>query len=260
MTLLRTVLLALALIATAPALAQARAPGEQAQLDFAVQRGQLIYAFDQAAWHTTDVLREALPRARHHEVKGWLVEPDGDDLSVLYYGYEGGTPYGVFAARFRGGKVISSREIAPDAPRALTGVQQQMAAARKAAMATDLVPCARALFNTVVVPPVSAGAPVDVYLLTPQTRDVYYPFGGHYRVTVGADGVVTSSRPFTRTCLQIEGGENLAGMVVTHLLDPTPTEIHVWLAAWTGVPVIVSTGENTQWTVTADAIRRGIVE
>lgn len=258
MTLLRTVLLALALLIAAPSLAQARLSSDQAQLDFAVARGKLIYAYDQAAWHTTDVLREALPRARHGEVKGWLVEPDGDALSVLYYGYEGDTPYGVFVARFKDGKVIAGREVAPDAPRGLTPVQQRMVAARKAAMAAGLAPCARALFNTVIVPPESLSAPVDVYLLTPQVRDGQYPFGGHYRVTVSPDGVVTGSRAFTRSCISMEGGDNLAGMMITHLLDPIPTEIHVWLSAWTGVRVHVVTGEKDRWKVTPDAIRPGV--
>jgi hypothetical protein len=257
MSLVRSVLLAI-MIATTGMSAAAAKPDEAALVAQAQARGKLIHDLDQAAWHSTDVLLKALPKARHGEIKGWIVEPGEGGATVVYYGYEGDTPYGVFTAVFRDGKVVSSREIKPgDADRAFTPVQQRMALARKVATTAKVQPCARAAFNTVIVPPASATAPVEVYLLTPQVKAGEYPFGGHYLITVGADGKVAATRPFMKSCMTQALPPNAVAAMVSHLLDPAPTEIHAWLARWMGKSVYVMVTEPQQlWEVTADGIRK----
>lgn len=258
MKLLRTVLLAVALVVSAPSMSHARAPAEKALVERAMDRGKLIYDFDQAAWHSTDVMLAALARPRLAEIKGWLVEPDGDALSVLYYGYDGDAPYGVFSARFKGGKVVSSREIKASETRDLTTVQQRMALARKVAMTAQVTPCTRAAFNTVIVPPASDTASVEVYLLSAQVRTGEYPFGGHYLVTVGPDGKIAGEpRPFMKSCMNQALPANAVAAMVSHLLDPTPTEIHAWLSRWIGKPVYVMVVEPSQlWEVTDKGMRK----
>lgn len=257
MTVLRNVLLALVIATSTVSVALAK-PDDAALIAQAQARGQLIHDLDQAAWHSTDVLLKALPRARHGEIKGWVVEPGEGGSTVVYYGYKGDEPYGVFTAVFRGGKVVSSREIAADdADRALTPAQQRMAMARRVATTAGVTPCARAAFNTVIVPPASATAPVEVYLLTPQVKANAYPFGGHYLVVVGADGKIASTRPFMKSCMTQELPPNAVAAMVSHLLDPTPTEIHAWLARSMGKSVYVMVTEPQQlWEVTADGIRK----
>lgn len=259
MKVLHRLVLAVALALSVGTLAQARAPDEAARIEQALERGRLIYDYDQAAWHSTDVMLKALPRKRLNEIRGWVVEPDGDALSVLYYGYDGDTPYGVFRARFKDGKVGASGEIAATGPRGLTAIESRMALARKVAADSNPPGCVKKPFNSVVVPPVSETAPVEVYLLTPQMKTGEYPFGLHYLVTVGADGKVASTRPFTRSCFVMSGksevaAEKVAAMAITHLLDPTPTEIHVWLSDWVRAPIFVMTGEKDIWEVTPTAI------
>lgn len=257
MKLAPSILLAVA-IATAAASRAFAVPDEATLVAKAQVRGKLIHELDQAAWHSTDVLLKALPRARQAEIKGWIVEPGEGGSTVLYYGYDGITPYGVFTAGFRGGKVASSREIkAGDADRALTPVQQRMALARKAATTAKVAPCARAAFNTVIVPPASDAAPVEVYLLTPQVKGGEYPFGGHYLITVDADGNIGSTRPFMKSCMTQALPPNAVAAMVSHLLDPTPTEIHAWLARWMGKSVYVMVVEPEQlWEVTSGGIRK----
>lgn len=254
----RTIVFAVALAVAATSFADARAPGEADRIAAVLARGNLLYDYDQAAWHSTDVMVAKVPRSRLGEIKGWLVEPAGEGLSVLYYGYDGGTPYGVFRAGWRGGKVVDPAIIAADAPdRALTAIEARMAQARKAAAASNPPACVRQAFNTVIVPPASDTAPVEVYLLTPQVEDGKYPFGLHYLVTVGADGQVVSTRPFMKSCMIQPLPANVVASMVSHLLDPTPTEIHVWLARWTGKPVYVMVTEPRQlWEVTGSAMRK----
>ncbi len=257
MKLVRSVLLAVVIATSAAAVALAQ-PDEAALVAQAQARGNLIHDLDQAAWHSTDVLLKALPKARLAEIKGWVVEPGEGGSTVVYYGFDGDTPYGVFTAVFQGGKVVSSREIKPaDAGRALTPVQQRMALARKAATTAKVQPCARAAFNTVIVPPASATAPVEVYLLTPQVKAGEYPFGGHYLITIGADGQIASSRPFMKSCMTQALPPNAVAAMVSHLLDPTPTEIHAWLARWMDKSVYVMVVEPEQlWEVTAKGMRK----
>lgn len=259
MNILRRILLAAVLALSMAGFAHA-ASNDAAAIARALERGNLIYSHDQAAWHSSDVMVEKLSKARLREIRGWVVEPDGDALSVLYYGYEGETPYAVFTAKFQRGKVTASREIKPGEARTLTQAQLQMAQARKAATDSVDTGCVAAPYNTIVVPPISETAPVDVYLLTPQIKTNEYPFGIHYLVTVGPDGKVAASRPFTKGCMMMPAQDGAAGLMITHLLDPTPTEIHVWLSAWARLPVYVATSKDDVWVVTPSAIKRGVAD
>lgn len=259
MTILKRLLpaIALALTLSVGSLAQAREPGDMKGAEQTLARGKLIYDYDQAAWHSSDVMVEKLPRTRLMEIRGWLVEPDGDALSVLYYGYEGETPYGVFRAGFKDGKVTGAGAIPADGPRALTPLETRMAQARKVAADSNPAACVERPFNTVIVPPASETAPVEVYLLTPQVKEGEYPFGLHYRVTVGADGKVASSRPFMKSCMNQPLPKNAVASMISHLLDPAPTEIHAWLARWTGKPVYVMIQTPSQlWEVTPTEMRK----
>ena len=110
-----------------------------------------------------------------------------------------------------------------------------------------------------VLSPISAmaTAPVEVYLMTPQVKVNAYPFGGHYLVVVGPDGKIVSTRPFMKICMTQDLPPNAVGAVVSHLLDPAPTEIHAWLARWMGKSVYVMVTDPQQlWEVTAEDIRK----
>ena len=101
---------------------------------------------------------------------------------------------------------------------------------------------------------------MDVYVLSSQTREGIFPFGGHSRATFSAAGALLSQRRFTNSCLDMSnrppaGSSEVAGLVVTHLLDPIPTEIHVFLSIWMNIPVFVSTGDpHRVWEVTGNRI------
>jgi hypothetical protein len=137
-----------------------------------------------------------------------------------------------------------------------------MAEARAAVAGLDRQPCSGD-FNVFVIPPASAEAPVEVYKLSPQSQRGRYPLGGHFLATVAPDGSVASTRAFTNRCLDVEASDGvlLAGapppppVGVTHLLDPLPTEIHVFLSLWMNRPLLVATGEPDRlWTITRGRI------
>ena len=116
--------------------------------------------------------------------------------------------------------------------------------------------CDDAPFNVAAIPPASPEAPIDVYLLTPQVAKGAFPYGGHYRLSVGADGKVAGERAFTKSCITMATDDRqAAAMVVSHLLDPVPTEIHVFTALTAGLPVYVAVEGDRLYEVTGERVR-----
>lgn len=235
------------------------AAAEQARLDAAGVIGKQIYDYDQAAWITSDVLVKRIPRNRFPSFGGWVVEPRGDGaLVVSYYGMRDGTAFIMFIGVAKGGNVIEERVFTEADHVALSPIQKRMADAKQVAMSrvggTGHNPCAPAAFNPVVLTPVAANDPVTVYLLTPQTKSGYFPFGGHFRIDVDKAGRTITDRAFTNSCVDLEKPPTIDPArpnfgFITHLLDPTPTEIHVFLSLWMHNPVIVGTSDNRIWLV-----------
>jgi hypothetical protein len=154
-------------------------------------------------------------------------------------------------AEVSGGKVTAATKIAEADRKPLTAAQLRLAkatnTARAVAASNKFLLCAAKPFNTVTIPPANAEGPIDVYLLTPQVKTGVIPFGGHHKVTIAADGSATA-RPYTRSCLDMAAAEKSKGapvaFTVSHLLDPTPTEVHVFSSMAARMPVIVATTSN----------------
>ncbi|MDP1736173.1 MAG: hypothetical protein Q8L23_01900 [Caulobacter sp.] len=230
-------------------------PAEEKALGLALARGKLIYSYDQAAWVSTDTMLVELPRSGQAKVAGWIVEPKGEMLTATYYGLRGATPFPVYSADVVDNKVAASTVYDLGEPAVLSQAQQAIIKARATAMGSEFAACANAPFNTVVLPPETEGGPWLVYLLTPQVQNGVYPFGGHFLVEIGANGDVVASRRFTRACMNMPVGANDGSFPgITHNLDPTPTEIHVFLSLWLKKTLYVMT-EHGAWSVEGGRIR-----
>jgi hypothetical protein len=197
-----------------------------------------------------------LPDAVMQAIRGWVVEPRGDVLSVTYFGEDDGKPYAIYIADYAHDAVSNERTpVAGSADRTLTPLGLRLAAARLAAMAAgDSIPrCIDRPYNTVALPP-EPDRTIPVYLLTPQTVNNRYPMGGHHEIDIAPDGSVAAKRDFTHSCLEIGPAEGdspgkLAALFVTHLLDPHPTEIHVFTSLSAHYPLFVGTGAREVWSV-----------
>jgi hypothetical protein len=256
---LRALLFFFLLVAAAQA-AQMK-PEEAVAVQTALDRGTLLYEVDRAAWVTTDDMLARLGEEGAAGIRGWTVEPDGalGAFLVTYYGDSPAGPVALYSGKVRDGKVASS-ELHPEGARPpLTALQLRLKQAADTARAFDeYEPCTPARFNLAVIPPANAAGPIEAYLLSAQTERGVYPAGGHYRLTI-ADGKVVSNRRFTKSCLNLDttaqGDSGApAALVMSHLLDPTPTEIHVFLSMSAGKPVYVMTGK-TLWVVEGPRIR-----
>jgi hypothetical protein len=254
-------LLLLSILVLTPALASAQprpTAEEQQRLDWALQRGRLLFEIDRAAWVTTDDLVGRVGDLGRAGVRGWTVEREGDGYSVIYFAGDGDARAALYRARVDNNRIVSSQIFAEGARPQLTPVQRRIADVRATLDRIELRTCARSGLNIAVIPPDSPDAPMDFYVLTPQTRAGSYPAGGHNRVTLSASGEVLSHRAFTNSCLELTEPQGQQGraaaLAVTHLLEPIPTEIHVFLAIWIGLPVYVAAGERL-WEVTGRTIR-----
>lgn len=237
------------LLATpAAALAQT---AQEAPLVAAVQvRGQLMFAYDRAAWIGTDAFLKKVSNPGER-IAGYIVDGPATSPRLTFYDKDAANPKAVYVARFQRGKLVEERMLGESDDRTLDATQRRMIDARVRATA-HLVrdgarPCAPKSFNSIVIPPATADAPIDVYLLTPQTTVENVPFGGHYRVTVAPDGN-TVSRAFTNSCIELprtppvdpQGGKPV-GAFFNHVMDPIPTELHVFSSLYMQTPLMVAT-------------------
>jgi hypothetical protein len=234
---------------------------QRSALIAAVERGRLLFELARASQLTTRDMLARIGDPAAAGVAGWVALPGQGGTIVTYYADGPDGPVAVYRARVETAQVADPEVFAAGARPALGAVERRMAAARAAVAAVERQPCGPD-FNVIVIPPAAADAPIDVYKLSPQTRRDHYPLGGHFRATVAADGSVGAIRGFTNRCLDLETGVELAGrpqrpIAVTHLLDPLPTEIHVFLSLWMNRPLVVATGERSLWTVARGRI--GIV-
>jgi hypothetical protein len=208
------------------------ASGQETAVQRAMRRGTMMFWLDRAAWVTSDDLVKRLPASRRPEVGGWVVILSGTGFHVLYPA--------------DGGPMLAPAELV--LARALGNARTAMASH------SDWRSCSKAPFNTIVLPPESDGT-IPVYFLTPQTESGSFPFGGHYEIDIAADGHAAAERGFTRSCITMtkppaEPAGKPAAMFFTHLLDPQPTEIHVFMQFGTAVPLFVmAQGSQTLWKV-----------
>jgi hypothetical protein len=247
--------LTLALAAAAAAATPAQAKPDKASpppmsaddaeaVQTAVNRAQSLYTYDQAAWHTTDALLAAVPEATLETIRGWVVTPEGESYRVTYYSGDAGSPHrAVFSAVWNGGTKVADGKLRAEGDDQLSAEEARLAAASDAVSSNGKLQCAARPFNRVILPHAGTGGADLVYLLTPQTQTGSIPLGGHYRAEV-KDGRVVAERAFTNACLELPVDERAEALVVSHLLDPTPTEIHFFSVFAARRPIFVVTAMN----------------
>lgn len=237
-------------------------------LEAIAKRGEEIFLLDRAAWVATDVMLEQVRDAGSTGMGGWIVTKQPDGYRVIFYRL-GDPPTAVFTADVRNGAVVASRRLAEGDDAALSPLEVRMVQAREVAGEQGSQRCTDGPMNTVVIPPATAEGPVEVYVLSAQVKGDEIPLGGHYRYDIGVDGKVLGSRRFTKGCLNMslappEKGATSAGLMVTHLLDTTPTEIHVFTSFSARTPVYVAAPKTIDpisedyavWAVDGGSIRR----
>lgn len=238
-------------------LPQALPAAEEAAAVTAAERtGREIFQHDRAAAVATDALMAQRRSRRDRRVRGWVTGAQADGIAVTFVDATPAAIYRVLvSASGQAGPLV-----ALEAPEPLAPFEAGAVAARDAAMAAPFAACSKD-YNTMVLP--SAPDAADrwiVYLLPGTKRSDEVPLGGTYRMEVEG-GAVTSQRAFTRSCISLpkrrRRGSGTGALIVTHLLDPVPTEAHVHWSLWAGVPMYVMTApEGAIWAIEDGTIRK----
>ena len=204
----------------------------------AMATGKLIYQYDQAAWHSTDALLALIKPADYPDLRGWVVEPHDDGkLLVTYFGQRNGPRYAIVRYVMQGAAVVEGGLVPKGEDAALSPLANRLVDARDAAterfVKEKLGFCTEGSANSVILPPDGNGR-IRAYIMSPSVTAGVFPLGGHYRFDIDGAGKVASWRPFLKSCMMIDSRpdeemKEKAFFVVSHLLDPQPTEIHYFV-------------------------------
>ena len=217
--------------------------------------GARIYLHDRAAWLVTDALFESRRgEAMKPRLGGWVTEDTTDGVRVIFVSNDA-TPVRLYEQEMRRDERLGKAVF--ESPEPLTAEHLAQMRARETAGSQSFKPACAERYNAVSL---KDGDGWRVYLMPGFSKVGVIPTGGYHRFQIDASGTrVTATRAFSRGCLDIEddAGDGARGRpvmtVVTHSLDPSPTEVHVFTSFHLRVPTAVITsvegGEPTTWIV-----------
>ena len=218
----------------------------QAILD-AEAKGRAIYLHDQAAAVATDAvmkLKAFRQDGKRGQLAGWITEQRDEGIVVTFLSSES-----IPRARYRAtvasdGRVTGEVE-ALEEPAALSSYELGAARARATAATAKFESCSKT-YNSVVLRDDREGGGWIAYLLPGTTQHGVVPIGGSYRLDLDATGEkVVGQRGFTRSCIVLENPRDAVAIMITHLMDPVPTEVHVFWSAWARKPMYVGTSQGS---------------
>lgn len=247
------------LAAQTPAKASAVAADETplaipADLQAAVTRaeflGRQLHLHDRAAWLATDaMLADRRMRKLRDKVRGWLTEPSAHGIRVIFID-DSAEPRRLFQIDVDESERLTEATI--EAPEPLGPDLLAQLRARKLVLAQSFMRCARQ-YNAVTLP---SSDGLRVYLMPAFARRNVYPLGGYHLFETDAAGTkILSSRKFTNGCIELDetakdapprkdGFKAMGTMMFTHLLDPQPSEVHVFVSLYASQPFMLATTEN----------------
>jgi len=244
----------LAMLAAAPAHAQDKHDDAPQPIPAALQPavtqaeflGRQLYLHDRAAWLATDaMLADKRMRKLKKSVVGWLTEPTALGVRVMFISKDD-APRRLYEIDVDESERLSEPTL--ESPTPLTAEHLAQLRARNLAISQSFMQCARK-YNTVVLPSSSG---MRVYLMPGFAGHGVYPLGGYHLYEIDSDGEkILSSRKFSNGCIEHQdspkglpkGAKPSFGMF-THLLDPQPTEVHVFVSLHAKVPLMIMTIDN----------------
>lgn len=230
------------------------------ELQAAAMRGRLLGVIERSGRMATQDMLSRISDPDGAGITGWIAEAEGNGVAVTFYADTASGPVTVYRITINGGRIVSRNVYLAGTRPPLNPLQARMAAARAATGRLENRPCAGEVFNVFVVPPLTPDGTIDVYQISPQTQRGVYPLGGHFRTSVASDGTVAATRGYTNACVNATvtdppAGARPAPIAVTHLMDPLPQDIHAFISAWTGHPLLVVSGDPQRlFAVTPDGI------
>lgn len=227
---------------------------DQAALKAAEERGMQIYVHDHASAIVSDAVLPLMTATARKYVQGYVTEEKAGAIVVTFYGKgEGDRLYAWYRAAVGPDGLLFGKVSQYEVPQALSEYEERAVAARQTGMKYEFRLCAQN-YNSVVLPKPDGW---QVYLLPGTTANNVVPLGGSYRVDTDVTGrTMTASRAFTRTCIDLQKPAGTEALTLSHLLDPQPTETHVFWQLWSRQPIYLVTTQNSLiWSIEKGRIR-----
>ncbi|MFT3782569.1 MAG: hypothetical protein QM790_11195 [Nibricoccus sp.] len=225
--------------------------------------GREIYRHDQLAWHATDALFAQISPAAFQSDGGcgWVVDTSGPQPLVRFVRKPrmAAIEEAAYDITFPGG---GKPVVTVPTDRTLTPHQIACRAAYRTAVGPferrqfPLCRVPRGSYNYVVLDDPS-GLGLLVYLLRPKDTDDAVPVGGHYRISVSADGKTLKQLDrLSASCIALDKrgkeapeGSKIVAHVTSHIVSNTPVETHVFVALQDKIQLNVVTPDGRIWDV-----------
>lgn len=248
----------------APAGKPALKPIREFTVEVLSRLGREMYRHDQLAWVATDLLMQGVSQAQlaSDGAAGWVVDAKDSGAALVRF------------LRTKGESLEASYDVTfPESgkpkvrmPLSRMLTPSQLARAKAMRTGTDAyvaasLPWCGGQFNAVVLDDPD-GSGYLVYLLRPiPARDVI-PVGGHYRITVSADGSEAEQiDQLFVSCLTVDPrqgvpkGAKPVAASMSHIVSDTPVETHVFLSLQARMPFSVITRDSRIWMIEDGEIR-----
>jgi hypothetical protein len=213
--------------------------------------GLAMYAQDQEAWKATDLLKARISKDQlvADKLHAWIVESiDGRDTVRFVHDTSSG-PELYFDVTFANGAPAS-----PAKPPVTTLTPAELAQydARLLAIANIARPCTKT-YNSVALPDPERNGWL-VWALSATTDPDAIIVGGHYRVSISADGqTLTQADALSMACLTFNRRDlkngSTAELVAEHLVSMEPTETYIFASLSYHLPLVVGTLNGRAWRV-----------
>jgi hypothetical protein len=242
---------------TAQALPALAAPSEEeaATAKEAERRGLAMAASDRAALRANERFREDAAKAggldalREKGLRGYVIEPFLGDYEAVFYGEQDGRQFALARYAYTDGRIAGGGLLEHGEPDELSPLAKRMIAALDKVGEVMAKPghelCSKSPPNSLVLP---RNDGLSVYVRTTTTDPKVYPAGGHYRFDFDAEGELVGERRFMTGCFPIDLIKVPEGtkptLLMTHLLDPQPTEIHSFVSQNVPLNLAVVTAPN----------------
>lgn len=228
---------------------------ERISIAVAENLGSQAFRHDRAAWHATDALRKLRTFRRDRRVQGWITQAGEEGITVTFIGAGEGQPLALYRATLLETGALQGEPVVLKTPQPLGEYERSAARARALALDLPFEACGKN-YNTIVLPNDADGSKWIVYLFPGTTRSDVVPLGGSFRVDVDLSDETSTLRAYTRSCIELQNDPRAVALMITHLMDPVPTEVHVFWNLWANKALYVATSQNgALWALERGRIR-----
>lgn len=212
--------------------------------------GAEIYNQDIAAWVVTDFLASKGVLEKDNRLRGWVTEQAGSgdehgNLLVSFIGEVSGKYKALYQVEAKLGKVLTETYKEFSTGIELSKSQLGMFKARQTALSSEFMKCSSSYNTAVVRFNDEVNSYNIVYILAASVKSGEVMAGGNHRVTLNDNGdEILENFPLSKSCIVMQKTDDVAALTLSHILEPTPNAVHVFLSLFHRIPIYVLTTEN----------------